>query len=488
MVSLSIISCSDDKDLGATMTEVYPISSIAIDSTNYDASGDTICLLKNQTLQLTWAVKPDNVTNSNVAWTSTYDSIASVKSGGEKTVTVTTSTYLGYTTLRVTPDIGFGNSASTPSKIIKVMDHFTYMDNVSITNTPTKAVAIGDTYQLTTSCTPSTTTFKRYKWTSSSPAIATVDKNGIVSGVAEGKTIITATANDLNPNAPASASAEISIKKVIPIEGIELVTEDEMSQLGYGEDYQIKYNLTPTNATSSLISWTSDNANIATVDDGGLVHVNSLVSGTATITASYKSFVKSVTIKVAAGRLCYSFANNISPWTLGNSATSTSDGTKTIVQMGKSGSKYRGDFSLVTNGSNKSLTITPATYRYLAVKIRPSAVLKSGTNSAGAIKLELYDNPLTIGYNNVGSIGSANNAFSILNGSSISTTTPNIIYYDLEAKYDTKTPTSWSAFSLVQFKFVIADYSDPATSYDIYWVRTFKTLDDLNTYVNNENN
>jgi len=55
--SLSMISCADDKDLGSAMTESFPISSITISSTDYDAEGDTICMLRNQTLQLTWRNK-----------------------------------------------------------------------------------------------------------------------------------------------------------------------------------------------------------------------------------------------------------------------------------------------------------------------------------------------------------------------------------------------------------------------------------------------
>nr|WP_320038018.1 Ig-like domain-containing protein [uncultured Bacteroides sp.] len=485
--SLSMISCVDDKDLGSVMTESFPISSITISSTDYDTEGDTICMLKNQTLRLTWITKPDNVTDPNVAWTSTYDSIAKVTNNESKNATVSTGNNLGITTLMVTPEIGFGSSASTPAKIIKVVDHFTYINSLSITNVPTKDIAIGDNYKLATSCIPSNATFKRYKWISSDPTVATVDNNGTVTGISIGKVTITATANDLNPETPASISAQVSVKKVIPIVGMELVTEDEMSQLGYGEYYQIQYKLTPADATSSLMTWASDNVSIASVDENGLVHVNSLTNGSAVITATYKNISKSVTLTVAEGRLWYSFANSLAPWAVGNSATYTSNGIKTIVQMGKSGTKYRGDLSLVTNGSGKNLTITPNTYRYLAIKIRPSSKLVAGTNSAGTIKLELYDNPQTIGYNNLGTVSSANNSYSILNGSSISVTDPNVIYYDLKAKYDKVNPTDWSKFNLVQFKFVIADYLDPATNYDIYWIRTFKTLDELNTYVNNEN-
>ena len=484
MIILVLSSCSDDKNLGDPMSETITISSVTIAATSYDAKNDTICLLKNGELQLSCTVLPEEVSNPNVQWTSSNESVATITQNGK----ITAKENLGISVVRVTPEIGFGPASATPFKIVKVLDHFNYIESMEITNVPVEEIAVGSEYQLNIASQPQNATFARYKWSSSNSKIATVDKNGIVSGIGKGKVTITATADDLNPDVPASTSVEIGVKVVVPITSVELIEDGELSQLGYGEDYQIRYNLTPEDATASLLTWTSDNEGVVTVDKNGKLHVNSLTNGSAVVTMAYGSISASVTVSVAEGRLWYSFANGLSPWAVGNSATSTSDGTKTIVQMGKSGSKYRGDLSLVTNGSGKNVTITPATYRYLAVKIKPLSALVAGNNSVGTIKFELYDNPATIGYNNLGQINSANNSFVVLNGSNISTTQPNILYYDLQAKYDSKNPTDWSKFTLVQLKFVIADYLAPATSYDLYWIRAFKTLDELNSYVNNENN
>ena len=92
------------------------------------------------------------------------------------------------------------------------------------------------------------------------------------------------------------------------------------------------------------------------------------------------------------------------------------------------------------------------------------------------------------GYNYLGGKGSDNNSFSILNRTQVSTTEPNILYFDLMSNFDNKNPEVRTKFDLVQLKFVIADYLAPAVSYDLYWVRTFKTLEDLQAFVDSENN
>lgn len=481
-LAMVMISCDDDKDLGVTLDEVLTISSITLDKTEYDAGDNVICLLKNQELQLSAQVLPENVYNPTVRWTSSDESVATVSQDGK----IVTKDKEGEAIIHITPEIGFGPSAATPSRRVRVMNEFVPMESITVNNIPTEAIAAGDEYQLNVSSMPANVTFKRYKYESSEPEIATISADGVVKGVSKGKTTIKVIADDMGSGTPVSTSFEMEIKIVVPIEGMEFEQDVELSTLGYGQEYQVKYNLEPADATSSLLTWTSDNEGVVSVDKTGKLKVHAMGAGTATITASYGPVTRSVKVDVAEGRLCYSFANGISPWRVENNATFTSDGEKSIVQMGASG-KYRGDLALVKKGDNKILTITPNTYQYVAVKFRPLSVLKPGNNSAGCIKFEIYDDPMTIGYNYVG-MGNANNSYSLLNRTEISTTEPNIIYYDLMSKFDNQNPADRTKFDLVQFKFVIADYQAPATSYDIYWVRSFKTLEELQEFVNNENN
>lgn len=481
MAAVLMSSCSDDKDFGGKIDEILTISSIIIDNTDYDAGDNTICLLKNQELQLSSQISPENAFNPNITWSSSDGSIVTVTQDGK----IVAKDKIGDAVIHITPEVGFGPAAATPSRKIKVMEAFKFMESITVENKPEEAIATGDEYQLKVSSLPADVTFKRYKYESSDPQIATISKDGVVTGITKGKVTISVIADDMNQGTPVTTSFDMDIKVVIPIVGMNFTDDAELSALGYGQEYQLKYTLEPSDATASLLKWTSDNEKVISVDKAGKLKVLAMGAGSAVITASYGPVSKSVTVSIAEGRLCYSFANSMSPWRVENNATYTSDGEKTIVQMGSSG-KYRGDMVLVKKGDNKTVTITPSTYRYFAIKIKPLSVLVPGNNSAGCIKFEIYDDPLTIGYNYVGT-GSANNSYSILGGAGISTTKPNILYYDLMGKFDNQNPVDRTKFDLIQCKFVIADYVAPATSYDIYWARTFKTLEELQNFVNNEN-
>lgn len=71
---------------------------------------------------------------------------------------------------------------------------------------------IGDTYQLIATVKPDTTPNKSVSWTSEDPTIASVDSNGLVTAVSNGKTMIRATA-DANGY---YAQVEVLVGKIIP--------------------------------------------------------------------------------------------------------------------------------------------------------------------------------------------------------------------------------------------------------------------------------
>ena len=165
---------------------------------------------------------------------------------------------------------------------------------------------------------------------------------------------------------------------------------------------------------------------------------------------------------------------------------------KTTIKMGKTDKgKCRGDLVFVRNGVSQT-KITPSVYQYLAVKININANLTTASNANGCIKLELWNNsdPRIIGdqYLGKGDKLDANNAFMVLNETGTFKAGTNVIYYDLQSNYNKTTPKDWNqTFTLDQLKFVIADYPSTVDQYDIYWVRSFKTLDELKAYVASEN-
>lgn len=490
-----LTSCDDDKDLGGKMDEMITMSTITLAETQYDATSKKICLVKNQELQLSWSITPETTTNPNVLWTSSDESVATVTPDGK----IIAKDKVGTTVIALTPEIGFGPEATIVTRTVEVMDEYVYMSAINITNTPAEAIAAGDEYQLVVASEPSTTTFKRYKWTSNHPEIATVDeKTGLVTGVGKGDVTITVTADDFNSN-PVSASCQMSIKVVVPITGMTFTEDEELNQLGYGQEYQIKYSLEPVDATASLLTWSSDNPDVISVDKTGKLSIKTMTNGSATITASYGPVIQSKTVYVAEGRFCYSFGNGLGSWFLdGNKASvKESDGHKTTVQMGI-GSNCRGDLWLARKDKTGNTFITPGEYRYFAVKIKFGTALEAGTNKVnnkdnGCIKFELWDKDhAIIGDNYLGTINSANNSYTVLNGDKYIANVPNVLYYDLQSKYNRNPANLEQTFDLAQLKFVIADFPitepDVTSTYDLYWIRSFKTLEELQAFVDNETN
>lgn len=486
-------SCTDETDLSGSLQEIQTISSITLDQTIYNADEQNLYMLPNQEVQLACTVLPEDADDKSVKWSSLNEAVATVSADG-----YVVSKSLGTTVIRVTPGIGFGPSATTPSFTINVVDHFNYIESITLKNADVLAeegISESASYQVEVEALPASATFKRYKWESLNPDIATVDERGVVTGVKGGNAKIKVTADDFSAS-PVSTVFPVKVNPVVQIEDFEFTADakEYLNQLGYGEVYDLKkaVALNPGNATVELITWSSDNESVASVDEDGILTVHSMLTGSANITASVGELSKTVTVNIAEGRIWYSFENGIGDWSLesgNNSSVVKSDGEKTTIKMGAP-DKYRGDFVLVRKGVSQT-RITPSVYRYLAMKIKIASPLTAGSNENGCIKLELWDDSGdkgTIGNNNTGTIESANNSFEVLNGTSFQTNAPNVIYWDLQSNYDNHTPTDWSqTFTLNCLKFVIADYT-ATDSYDIYWVRSFKTMEELEAFVESEEN
>lgn len=113
---------------------------------------------------------------------------------------------------------------------------------------------------------------------SSNTKIATVDKNGYVTGKAAGSVNIIANINGK------TTTYKITVKKAIKVNSIKLnVTK---VNLGINKTYQLKASISPSNSTNKNIAWSSSNTKIATVNANG--KVTALKKGSVVITATTK--------------------------------------------------------------------------------------------------------------------------------------------------------------------------------------------------------
>ena len=111
-------------------------------------------------------------------------------------------------------------------------------------------------------------------WRSSNTDVATIDDSGQVTAKAVGETTIKVTVGDV------SASCKVTV--VQPVTSISLNKSSlEMNAL---DTYQLKANVSPSNADNKSVQWSSSDATIASVDESGLVTAHK--KGTAVITVA----------------------------------------------------------------------------------------------------------------------------------------------------------------------------------------------------------
>ena len=132
---------------------------------------------------------------------------------------------------------------------------------------------LGGTANLTATVTPSNATKNFVSWSTSDQSVATVN-NGTVTAVGEGTATITATAGGK------SVTCSVTVKK-IDVTSVEL--DKTEAEIETGKDLILTVTVNPDGATDKTVTWTTSDANIATVENGKVTAVS---EGDVTITAA----------------------------------------------------------------------------------------------------------------------------------------------------------------------------------------------------------
>ena len=132
-------------------------------------------------------------------------------------------------------------------------------------------------------------------WSSSHPEIASVDENGQVKALEEGKAVITVQDAD---NAAVKASCEVN---VIPITVTEVLISQEELELKVGEQFTLSYSSLPTGSILTNASWKSLDESVAQVSQGGVVTaVGPGETQVLIASATYPDLKASCTVKVSS--------------------------------------------------------------------------------------------------------------------------------------------------------------------------------------------
>ena len=185
---------SDSKEFTLTIDQqgTIHVTSVSLDKTSLE-------LTEGGTGTLIATVEPNNATNRNVTWESSNTSVATVDANG-----LVTAVSAGTATITATAD---GKSATCTVTVTAATVPVT---GVTMNKTST-SLYVGDTETLTATVAPDNATNRAVTWASSNPSVAKVE-NGVVTALACGTAVITATTQDGNH----TATCAVTVRPDIP--------------------------------------------------------------------------------------------------------------------------------------------------------------------------------------------------------------------------------------------------------------------------------
>ncbi|MBE5804011.1 MAG: hypothetical protein E7316_05805 [Clostridiales bacterium] len=211
---------------------------------------------------------------------------------------------------------------------------------------PSKFTYVGHTLQLTPTYSPENASIKGVSWTSSNTKVATVDANGVVTGVTKGSATIKATAVD---GSGRNASFTVTVQQ--QPESITLKETDVVVNMGSYRTMQAT--VLPNNTNNKKVVWSSSDESVAKINSSG--RITPVAVGTCTITCQSADFpnvsatatvnVHQLVTKIEFAEKEVSFDVNttlqvfwqVSPQTATNPAVSFSSSKESIATVDQNG-------------------------------------------------------------------------------------------------------------------------------------------------------
>gem|GEM_PF-2330881 len=226
-------------------------------------------------LTLTGTVVPSNATNRGIVW--------SVVSAGTTGATISgnilNTTADGTVIVRATIVNGLTPTSNfTKNFTITVSTEAFPVLVIGVTlNTSYLGLNVGDSVELIATIQPANATDKSLTWHCDSPFVATVSQTGLVTAIGAGPALITVTTVDGRFSAACYLYVSTPVSRIT-------ITPSVLS-LDLGEVYwRLEETVEPFNVSNANVVWRSDNTNVATVSQIGVV--SAVGYGTATITAT----------------------------------------------------------------------------------------------------------------------------------------------------------------------------------------------------------
>lgn len=222
---------------------------------------------EGETLKLSAVVTPENASNKEITWSSRNEEIATVSADG-----TVTGVKAGTVVIKAAAKDGSGVTDG-----IEIMVEPILVESIQV-NAESTAIKEGETTKVSATVLPENASNPKVIWSSESPATATVEQDGTVTGVKAGKAVIKATASD---GSAVFGSVEITVNGVA-VEKIEVSAATTVIKVG--KSAKLTANVLPENASNKEVKWSSGDETVATVTQDGTV--TGVKTGKAVITAA----------------------------------------------------------------------------------------------------------------------------------------------------------------------------------------------------------
>ena len=265
----TIITAAAQDGSGIKATLTLSVSKSVINVQSVTVTGRTLIGV-GETIQATATVAPSNAHNQVLYWVSDNPSVANVDQTGKVTAYSAGSAMISA--------IATDGTLVRGGYVVTVKDGYVKVTTVNAsgkTELYPKAVSYS-AYEIY----PVDADDKTVSWTSSKPEVATVNEYGVVTALTVGTTVITATAND-GSGVSGSYTVTVADNQVM----VTKVNVTGKPAMGIGEVQYLSYEIWPANATEKSVTWTSSNANVATVNQYGVVTGKALGQTVITATA-----------------------------------------------------------------------------------------------------------------------------------------------------------------------------------------------------------
>lgn len=439
---LGMVSCKDDYS-EEIMEEVQFVTEVKTDVSS-------LKLAKGMKRTIQYVVLPDNA----------YDKVIKWKSSSETVATVTQDATISAKEIGKTAVSGISLWDPLVTINIEVVPLATAIQLEDIEMYFSTAMSMSELTNYVT-VTPDNGYKENFDVESSNTSVVTIE-NGNLKAVGEGRSRITITSVD---GSNVTASADITVIPAIPPTDI---TITEGQEFALGETTKLDFTLTPSDATVELMEWKSSDESIVTINERGYITANGYGTvGISGITPDGKEVKASVS--VVKGKINYA-GDALSEFipNLTNSA---------------SGEMLDGHLVINVQQNSKWTNLIPKNLPFINADTYPIIAVKTN----GTVKGQGQPNVI---WHNIDLFTDLNTTKVWMVWDQVELTNDNnhVYYVDLSTIengiYKGKGEQQTSTFNM---QTGYDQNGGPVqTELSVYWIKSFKSLDDMKNYINQE--